>query len=85
MSVLADFAAKMEAHNKAIDNAVDGLTADVANLKTMIGDLQTGQITPEDKAILDGIEAKAGVIADKLSALDALTPPAPPPIVLPPT
>lgn len=47
------------------------------DLKDQITALQNSQgaITPEDQALLDGIEAKAAAVADKLTALDALTPP----------
>lgn len=80
MSAISDFKAKMDAHNAKIDAAVSGLQGDVQTLNDKITQLQNsaGQITPEDQATLDEIEVQAGVIADKLDALDQLTPPAPP-------
>lgn len=80
MSKISDFAAAQNAFNDQIDQAVSGLTADVKNLSDQIAALQAtqGNITPEDQALLDAIEARSKVIADKLTALDALTPPVPP-------
>lgn len=77
MSAISDFADKMAIHNNKVDAAVDGLTADVASLKQMITDLQNsqGQISADDQAKLDAIEAKAGAVADRVAALDELTPP----------
>lgn len=76
-----DFADKMKAHNDKVDAAVDGISGDLDSLKSQIAALQAsqGQITPEDQALLDDIEAKAGSIADKVTSLDNLTPPPPPP------
>lgn len=81
MSAISDFADKMSAHNNQVDTAIVGLGADVQALKDQIAALQNspGQITPADQALLDGIAAKAAAVADKLTALDALTPPSPPP------
>jgi len=77
MSAISDFADKMKVHNDKVDAAVSGLTDDVKSLKDQITALQNsqGQITPADQALLDGIEAKAQAVSDKLEALDALTPP----------
>lgn len=82
MSAISDFADKMSTHNNQVDTAIQGLTDDVGSLKQQIADLQAsqGQITPADQALLDGIEAKAQAVSDKLVALDALTPPVAPPV-----
>jgi hypothetical protein len=80
MSAISDFAAKQAAHNDAIDTAVTGLQGDIKALNDKIAELQntSGTISPEDQALLDGIEARSAAIADKIAALDALTPPAVP-------
>lgn len=80
MSQISDFAAKVQAFQDAQDIAIDGLTADVKSLNDKIAALQTsaGQITPEDQALLDAVQAHGQAIADKLSALDAQTPPVAP-------
>ncbi len=80
MSAIADFAKKQNEHNDAIDKAVEGITADVAFLKGEIERLQNtgGVLTADDQAIVDALEARTGALAEKLGALDALTPPAPP-------
>lgn len=78
---ISDFAAKMKTFTDRMDTAVTGLQGDVKTLNDKITELQnsSGSITPEDQALLDDIEARAGSITDKLDALDALTPPAAPP------
>jgi hypothetical protein len=77
MSAISDFATAQNAFNDQIDTAVTGLTGDVKNLNDQIAALQAsnGAITPADQALLDGIQARAKTVADKLTALDALTPP----------
>lgn len=79
MSKISDFASAMQANNDKIDKAIDGLTADVSDLKSQIATLQgtSGEITAEDQALLDGIQTKAGAVADKLAALDSQTEQAP--------
>lgn len=81
MSAISDFAAKVTAFFDRQDKAVSDLQGDVDNLQKQIAALQTsqGSITPEDQALLDGIQARAQTVADKLDALDALTPPVVPP------
>lgn len=81
MSKISEFADAVEAHNSAVDAAVQGLTDDIANLNKQITDLQNsaGTITPEDQARLDAIQARSQSVADKLASLDALTPPVTPP------
>jgi predicted nucleic acid-binding Zn-ribbon protein len=80
MSKISDFADKQTAHNDAIDTAVAGLQGDIKALNDKIAELQntSGTISPEDQALLDGIEARSSAIATKIAALDALTPPAVP-------
>jgi peptidoglycan hydrolase CwlO-like protein len=80
MSAISDFAARQTAFNGRIDAAVTGLQGDVKFLQDKIDELQNsaGQITPEDQALLDDIDARADAVATKLEALDALTPPTPP-------
>src|SRR4029077_2266147 len=77
MSAISDFATKMDAFNTRIDAAIADLQGDVKNLEDQIAALQNspGTITPEDQALLDGITTRASAVADKLDALDALTPP----------
>jgi len=77
MSAISDFAAKLSAFQDRQDTAISDLQADVDNLTKQIAALQAtqGAITPEDQALLDGIQARAAAVSDKLDALDALTPP----------
>lgn len=83
MTAISDFAAKMTAFTDRQDAAVADLQGDVKSLEDQIAALQAtaGAITPEDQALLDVIQARASTVADKLDALDALTPPVVPPTV----
>jgi hypothetical protein len=82
MSAISDFGARVDAAFEKLGVAVDGVASDVAFLKEEIRKLQEnpGPITPEDQAILDGIEARTVALSAKVEALDAATeqPPAPP-------
>lgn len=80
MSAISDFAKKQNAFNDQMDAAVSDLQGDIKSLNDTILQLQNspGQITPEDQASLDALQARGQTIADKLTALDALTPPVPP-------
>lgn len=77
MSAISDFAAKQAAFNARMDTAIADLQGDVQALNDQIAKLQatSGTITAEDQALLDGITERSSTIADKLDALDALTPP----------
>ena len=80
MSKISEFATAQNAFNDRIDVAVTGLQGDVQALNDEIAKLQAsaGEVTPEDQASLDAIQARAETITTKLEALDALTPPKPP-------
>jgi hypothetical protein len=80
MSAISDFSVKLNAFNDQMDVAVSDLQGDIKSLNDTILKLQnsTGQVTPEDQASLDALQARGQDIADKLNALDALTPPVPP-------
>jgi predicted nucleic acid-binding Zn-ribbon protein len=80
MSKISDFAVALNAFFDKQDTAITDLVADVKNLNDQITALQnsSGAITPEDQALLDGLQTRASGIADKLDALDAQTPPVPP-------
>jgi hypothetical protein len=77
MSAISDFANAQKAFNDRQDKAIADIQDDIQNLSDQIAQLQStqGQITPEDQALLDGIQARASALSDKLDALDALTPP----------
>lgn len=81
MSAISDFSAKVNVAFDEISTAVDGIVLDVQFLKDQIAALQnsTGEISAEDQALLDSIDAKATLLSTKLKALDAATeePPTP--------
>lgn len=81
MSAVSIFVDQMNAFFTRQDAAVADLQGDIDNLNEQIKALQDSQgtISPEDQALLDGIQAKASSISDKLDAMDALTPPKAPP------
>jgi hypothetical protein len=74
------FATAVTAFLDRQDTAVTDLQGDVKSLNDQITALQnsSGAITPSDQALLDGIQARASAIADKLDALDSMTPPVAP-------
>jgi len=78
MTAIADFAAAQNAFNDRMDVAIADLQADIQNLNDQIAALIANAITPEDQAALDTLKVRAQAMADKLDALDALTPPVPP-------
>jgi peptidoglycan hydrolase CwlO-like protein len=77
MSAISDFAATVNQQFTDIGTSVDGLTADVAQLKAKIDELQNnpGPISPADQALLDDIQNKANAVSQKLKALDDATAP----------
>lgn len=80
MSKISEFSERQSAFNARQDAAIDGLVSDVKTLNDKITELQNtpGEITPADQALLDELEARSKVIVEKVEALDAQTPPAPP-------
>jgi hypothetical protein len=77
MSKISEFAVSQSLFQDRIDVAITDLQGDVQSLDNTIAALQatSGSITAEDQALLDNIQARTSTIADKLDALDALTPP----------
>lgn len=80
MSAISEFATKQAAFNTQIDAAVTDIATEISNLNTQIAALQnsSGEISPEDQALLDGLETSGQALAAKVQALDTLTPPAVP-------
>lgn len=62
---------EIEAAQTALTTAVGGVSDDVAFLKEEILKLQNtpGEITPEDQAILDGLQARSSTAAANLTTL----------------
>lgn len=77
MSAISDYAASVKSSFDELSTAVDGVSADVAQLKATIDKLQNspGTISPEDQATLDSLQAQAKTLADKVKALDDATAP----------
>jgi peptidoglycan hydrolase CwlO-like protein len=80
MSAISEFAERVAAHQSATEAAIQGVADDVNALKDLITELQesAGEITPEDQALLDEVELKAAELAEKVSAVNEMTPPEPP-------
>lgn len=79
-SPIADYADRAKAYQDSMDASIDGIQGDVVFLNEKIAALQASQgtLTPEDQALLDQIEARGLALADKVKAVDDMTPPAPP-------
>lgn len=75
MSAISDFGDAVNSRFDELGAAVDGVAADVVFLKDEIKKLQEnpGPITPADQAILDGVQARVGSLAEKVKALDEAT------------
>ena len=81
MSKISEFSDAMAAFFDRQDAAITDLQGDVKFLSDKIAELQnSGSVTPEDQALLDAIQARQALVADKLDALNALTPPVAPPV-----
>lgn len=80
MATVQDFVAQSTVFFDRMDTAVTDLQGDVDNLTKQIADLKAnaGGLSPTDQAALDAVSTRVSGIADKLDALDALTPPAAP-------
>lgn len=79
MSALSDFITAMQSFQDRQSAALAGVAGDVTELKAQIAALiAAGTLSPAELAAMQGIEAKAGTIADGLEAVDAQTPPTPP-------
>lgn len=80
MSKISEFAEVQAQHNARMHAAIDGVAADVASLNAKIEELQNtpGEISPEDQALLDQLQAQGQALAERLEAVDAITPPVPP-------
>lgn len=80
MSKISEFSASMATFFDRQDTALVELQGDVKNLTDQIAALQAsgGAITPEDQALLDGIQTRAQAVSDRLDQLNALTPPVTP-------
>lgn len=81
MSAISDFASVVNTKFDELGKAVEGVATDVQFLKDEIAKLQNnpGPISPEDQAILDGVQARVVSLTDKVKALDEATsqPPTP--------
>ncbi len=75
MSVISEFADRVNGKFNVIGGAIDGLVLDIDGLKKKIEQLQnsTGVISAEDQALLDSIENRTNAIAEKLKVLDEAT------------
>lgn len=84
MTAISDFATKQGEFNDQMDAAIAAITTDVSNLDSEIATLQASiaagstALSPADQALLDGLNTRSQGIVAKLTALDALTPPATP-------
>ncbi len=80
MSAISKFAEAQRVYNEKMDMAVKGLQGDIKFLNDEISKFQNspGEVSAEDQASLDLLEARARDISSNLDALDSITPPLPP-------
>lgn len=81
MTKISDTMDAQRAAFTRLDSALSGLTGDVQALNDKIVELQgtAGQVTPEDQALLDEMQAMSETLVTKFEALDAMTTAAAPP------
>ena len=79
MSVVTDFAAKVQASFDKVSADLDSITAGIANLDALITAFQNspGTLTPADQTALDGIQAASQALVAKADAV-SVVPPVPP-------
>lgn len=84
MSKISEYGERVAAQYAELSTGIDGISSDVGVLNDLITKLQNsaGEVTPEDQAILDNLEAGLIALKDRVKAVDDLT--AAPPVV-PPT
>lgn len=77
MNPISQFAAQQKEYADKMDVAVAGLQDDFKYLNERIKELQESPdaVTPADQKLLDVISAHSKLVAERLSALDDLTPP----------
>lgn len=82
MSAVSDYVAKQKSYNERTAAAIDNVVGDIQRLNDKITELQNTPpvLDPADQALLDEIDAMGSALASKAEALDALTPPAAPPV-----
>jgi hypothetical protein len=80
MSQYSEYYVKQQEWNGKMKDLHLGLNDDVKLLNDKIVELQNspGEVTPDDKVLLNDLQEKIGLLADKLKDLDALTPPVAP-------
>lgn len=77
MSQISVFSDAMKVYQDRQDAAVAAVQTEVDNLEKQIAAFQNspGSLSSADQAFLDGVQARASTVADKLDSLAALTPP----------
>ena len=73
---IADFVAAQNAYNDRIDAAITAIAAEVGQMNDLITTLNNnppfqGQLSADDQAALESLEAHGESIAEKLEALEA--------------
>lgn len=73
MSKISEFEARERQRHAATDAGLEGIKADIVALNAKIQELQNspGAITPEDQALLDGIETSSTALVEKVQGVDA--------------
>lgn len=82
MTKISEFVEKQKVHNQAMSDGLDGIVGDIQALNDKITELQntSGEVTPEDAALIDEIEAAGAALAERITSIDSLTPPPVPPV-----
>lgn len=78
MSTVRDFVSQQTKYNDQMEKSLSDLADDIANLNSQLADLKASggaAVSQEDQDSLAALEQRGQSIADKLDALNQLTPP----------
>lgn len=72
MSKIGEFADAFEVHQKAVHDGLTNIGNDVTDILTKLGEIQNGNLPPEDQARLDDVLAKMQGLASRVAEIDAM-------------
>ena len=79
MTAISDFAELQRAFNQRMDDAIQGISDDIAQQSELIARLQASpSVSPEDQDVLTELTQRSESLAGRLEAVDRMHPPTPP-------
>lgn len=80
MSAYTQYLNDQKTFNDSVDKALTDISTLISQQNALIKQLQNspGQVTSDDQALIDQLEANGANLVQKANALDTLNPPTPP-------